>query len=285
MDKDWIERIEQHSDSLSKTESVLLGFVNRNPEQASVLSQKEFASLAGVSKPVVINLFRKLGYSSFRDFQDGIKQFFSTHIDSYSASRKMQNRVNSISDLISEAVKVDVRSLERLNETVPPEVLEGFAAQAVSSKRVWVVGEGTGSYPAHYLAQRLRRYRITGIELQQDRSHQMDELFPMDAEDMIILFQYSDKDSWMWPILELSQKRGAFSFVIAGTIRPRYVADSNLFVHVPRGELQFKNSMAVPMSFANMLLLSIEISRGALAEEDLRILEDSREAWENKRRG
>jgi DNA-binding MurR/RpiR family transcriptional regulator len=145
---------------------------------------------------------------------------------------------------------------------------------------VWIVGPGTASYPAHYLAQRLRRYRITTILLSQDTSHSVDELFPVGERDLILVFHYGDRDDWLWPVLEFSGSRGARRVTVAATIHPRYVEESDQFIHVPRGELQFKNSMAVPMAFVNLILLAVELCRGETVRDQLLNLENARDAWE-----
>ena len=67
--------------------------------------------------------------------------------------------------------------------------------------------------------------------------------------------------------------------LVSATIHPSYVEESDEFLHVPRGELHFKNSMAVPMAFANLLLLALEIARGEDVRERLKNLETAREAW------
>ena len=89
-------------------------YVNANPEQVGLLAQKDLAAAAEVSRPVVISLFRKLHYSSHREFQKSVEEFFSTHIDSYRASQHMQGQIETLEELINEAIEVDIRSLKRL---------------------------------------------------------------------------------------------------------------------------------------------------------------------------
>jgi DNA-binding MurR/RpiR family transcriptional regulator len=54
-------------------------------------------------------------------------------------------------------------------------------------------------------------------------------------------------------------------------------ADSVIVVN--RGEINFKNSMAVPMAFANLLILTIELIGGERIQADLMEIEEKREKF------
>jgi len=276
---DWLDRLRRFENDLSRAESDLLRYVNANPEKVSLLTQRELAVAADVSKPVVISLFRKLGYSTHKEFQHSVEEFFSTHIDSYRASQHIRNQFETLEELISEAIQVDTRSLERLSQSLSPGTLGAMVEAITGHERVWIIGPGTAMYPAHYLSQRLRRYQIASVLIGQDSSHHLDELFPITDRDLLLVFHYTDRDEWLLPVLKFAGNRGALRMLVSATIHPSYVEESDEFIHVPRGELHFKNSMAVPMAFANLLLLALEIARGEDVRERLKNLETAREAW------
>lgn len=279
MNTEWSDRINQQRDTLSRTESDLLDFVNAQPERVAQITQRELAIAAGVSKPVIISLFRKLGYRTYRDFQTVFESFYATHIDSYVASEEMHNQVSTIAELVETAVAVDQRSLARMAAAIPDGFLEAFVEFVRTRRRFFVCGAGTGAYPAHYFAIRARRYRLDSYLVSQDRSHTVDELYPLASGDVVMLFHYADNDTWLYPILELSAHRKAKLIVVSGTIHPDIVSATDWFVHVPRGEVRFKNSMATPMAFSNLLLLSAEIALDTTLRNELKELEVTRRHW------
>lgn len=276
---DWMERLQGAREQLSRAEAELVAFINDHPHRVVSLTQQRLAEEAGVSKPVVISCFRRLGFGDYRSFRSSIQEFFSTQIDSLRASQSVRDRVSSLGELLSEAIAVDSRTLRRLEDSLSADMLDRVARRCFSSSSLYFAGEGTGHYPAHYLAQRLRRYGRQAILVGEDPSHTPDTLHPLSSEDGLMLFHYSDRDGWLWPILELARKRGCWTLLISGTIHPDYVAGVTEFVHVPRGELQFKNSIAVPMHFANLVLLACELVYRDETEEQLAALEDTRLAW------
>jgi len=279
MTTDWMERLQSGKERLTRAEAELVNYINNHPDRAAALTQQRLAEEAGVSKPVVISCFRRLGFDDYRGFRNSIEEFFSTQIDSLRASRSVRDRVNSLEELLTEAISVDIHSLGRLQNSLSTDMLERVAGRCFASTVVYLCGEGTGHYPAHYVAQRLRRYGRNTVLLGEDRSHAPDTLHPLGREDALLLFHYSDRDDWLWPILQLARERGAWTLLVSGTIHPDYVAAVAEFVHVPRGELQFKNSIAVPMHFANLMLLACELVYRQEAEEQLAALEDTRCAW------
>lgn len=275
----WPQREAHAREQLTRSELKLLAYVNTNPEKAALLSQKELTAAAGISKPVLISFFRKLGFDNYRGFQDGVEQFFSSHIDSFRASEAVHARVTSLTEMIEQAFSVDIRTLERVRSNLSEATLARFGEHIREGKSVYVAGLGTGNYPAHYLAQRLRRYRCISVLLSQDETHQIDELYPLEKGDMVVLFLYSREDNWIFPILRFVRERGATSMLVAATIHPDYVTASDHFVHVPRGEVGFKNSMSAPMAYANILLLAAEVVPGSAAREHLKGLEITRNSW------
>ncbi|MFP4431883.1 MAG: MurR/RpiR family transcriptional regulator [Spirochaetaceae bacterium] len=276
MSGQWLEKLRRNEHELSRAERSLIAYVNRRPEQAARLNQQELAGQAGVSKPVIINCFRRLGYKSFREFQSNLEQFFSTQINSLSATRNVLERVGSVSALTVEAASVDARALQRLHESLDPKTLELVSRRLHDARSVLVMGQSTGHYAAHYVATRLPRYGLPTILVSQDERHVAEALHTATAGDVLLLFHYSDDDTWLYRVSEIVAARGSWTTLVSATIHPDYVDGVDLFIHVPRGEIGFKNSMAVPMHFANLLLLSYEVLYRDEVDTHLTTLEDTR---------
>lgn len=276
----WSQRLEHHTAELSRSERDLVTYVNAHPADAVRLHQRDIAAAAGISKPIVISCYRKLGYASYREFQAGIEQFFATQIDSFRATQSVLERVDTIEELIREAVDVDIRSLNRLANAIDPAVLSVCADRLDTARSVYIAGPGTGAYAADYLSQRLRRYGIQSVYVDTDDRHRPDSFYPLTGEDIVILFHYADTDDWIWPLLSFARTRNAWTLMIAGRIHPDYVAHASQFIHVPRGEIRFKNSLAVPMHFANLMLLAFEVAYRDRARTHLAELESTRRVWD-----
>lgn len=276
----WADQLKKWKLELSKTEYQLVNYINNYPETASSLTLSELSEVSGVSKPVVIKCFRKLEFDDYKTFQRAIEQFFASQIDSLRASKVMKSRVKTIEELVSESAAVEIHALERLRKSLNPAELQRIAEKIHEARMIYLTGEATGQYPAHYLYQRMRRYGLQTLLIEQDPRHIPDILHPTGADDLLMLFHYSDRNDWLWPLLSASAKKGISTIVISDTIHPDFVSLSDMFMHIPRGDLHFKNSMSVPMHFANQILLSYELLYEDSIESQLTDLEEFRKLWD-----
>lgn len=277
---DWVNQLDKWKHTLTRTEGELIDFINQHPEKVCPSTLRELVEMSGVSKPVVINCYKKLEFADYKTFIMTIERFFSSQIDSLSASRHMLSRVKTVDQLLRESAGVDIRALERLSASISTEDLINISSAIHRAISVYVMGEGTGFYPAHYLSRRLRRYGIKTYFVDQDIRHIADILHPAGKGDLLLLFHYSDRDDWLWPVLRLAHQSSIETLLFSGVIHPDYVKGVNAFFHIPRGEMNFKNSMAVPMFFANQILLSYELIYKSEAESHLTELEESRSIWD-----
>lgn len=276
---DWLIQLKQHAEQLSRSEQTLIDYVNRFPHHALGMTQQDLAEAAGVSKPVVIAASRKLGFASFRDFRAAVEQFFATQIDSLSAARRVHAQVDSLTSLVRTARSVDARAMERLESTMTPQLLEEAVHRFHDARRVWVMGPATGSYPAHYLANRLARYGITTTLVERDERAIPVAIAQVDPRDVLVYFHYSDDDTLLRRTLAAPQVTTVWSLLLSAVIHPLYVGAVGCFAHVPRGELDFKNSMAVPMHAAHLLLLAYEHQFRDEVDAYLSTLESARRVW------
>lgn len=273
---DWGRRVSQVHDSLTRSEQTLLNFITGQPQEAAFMSLKELCEATEVSKPKVIEFYRKLGYEGFKEFRQGILAFYEHHIDSYRASYTTFRQINSIEELREAAVAVDVGALQRMTSHVSSEDLSFTAEAILQARTVHVFGPGTGALPAEFLAQRLRRYKVNVHYIASDLQHLAEELYPIGSEDLLLLFHYAANTEQSMTSMQVARDQGATVVAVAGTILLDFVELVDRAIYVVRGEMGFKNSMAVPMCFANLLLLTVEFLGGEELQKHLKELEEKR---------
>lgn len=283
--QDWRTLIEASSSDFTKVEAELVEYINLHPERLCANTLNDFSLHSGYSKPLIIRCFRKLGLEDYRSLQSRVEAFFSSQLDALNATRLVHKKAHNTEQLIREAIAVDQRSIERCAQTIDPKKLEHLVTFIEQASKIFVVGAGTGSFPAHYLAQRLIRYGLSTIALESGIETFPDRLMGASPKDLLVLFHYSDDDGWLSPYLSFAREREINVVLVSGTIHPDYIGSSREFFHIPRGELQFKNSMAVPMFFANLILLEYELIFQEKSETNLEELARSRQLWNRERQG
>jgi len=276
---DWAERVGRAKADFTRTESVLMDYLTRVPEEAAFMSMGELCEASGISKPVVIDFYRKLGYTGFKEFREGLQSFYSQHIDSYRASTITFRSISTVEELIESAVEIDKRSLSRLAAYLSKDELDSVVRRLLAAPRVYIYGPGTGFYPAHYLAERLKRYRLQVHLVGNDVQHLAEELFPLGEGDVLLVFDYLPSAKILDRVMSYAGDAGADVILIADQLDVQLVNRADTVVVVNRGEINFKNSMAVPMAFVNLLILTIELVGGEKTQADLRNIEEKREKY------
>lgn len=281
---DWAERLAVNRAQLSRREVDLIRYITNHPQQVAFLKQHELIEAANVSKPVVISCFRRLGYNDYQDFLEGIQNFYAGQIDSAQASTMALKDVQSVSDLINLALEVEANTLATLRRYLDPADLEALARALLSARATYFYAEGTGFTPAHYLAKRLRRCGLSVYLVTGDRAQILDDLGPLGPNDMLLTFFYTQDKDVVLRLFEHCRSRRAATALITGALDPELYDRADYHIFVPRGQWNFKNSMAAPLTFAQILLLTVELLGGAELQLRLKNLEATRKGFVSEKK-
>lgn len=269
----WSQRLEHSQNRLSRKELELISWVNVNPHRAAFLKLNELVDAAGVSKPTIISCYRNLGFEDYQDFQSGLQDFYAGQIDSYHASQAALSAIANLDELVRASLEVEQASLEIMAKNLDINQLGQVIGHLLKAPSIHVYGDGTGFYPGHYLVQRLRSCGLLAFLAGTDREHVLDDLSPVRSGDVLLIFNYTQDQPTLTAAMDLCRERGAIVILVAGFFEPQLYRRATLHLYVPRGKLQFKNSMAMPMAFAQILLLGIELQGGSVFAANLRSID------------
>jgi len=279
VDTEWARKLSEVVPNLTRTEREFSDYVNSNPHKTAFMSLREVAEKSGVSRPTIIEFFRKLGFENFQEFRTSIQNFYKQHIDSYKASSITFKKIKTLTELIDATVEIETKSLRRMKENISENDLSKIAENILNANSVYIFGPGTGFYPAHYLSQRLKRYKVNLHLISNDLQHAAEELYPIQAKDTIIIFNYFSREDIFSSIMKWTKDSGCKIIMITEQVYPHLVNLADHVVYIDRGDIEFKNSMALPMTFANLILLAVEMTGTDTVEGYLKDLEKKREKY------
>ncbi len=272
-DDNWSFRLETYGKDLSRKEMDLVRWINENPHKAAFLKLVELEKQSGVSRPVIISCYRHLGYSGYQLFRKGIQEFYSGQIDSYRASSVVFRDVHDFSDLVKAAVSVEQSAIQLLQSHFDYLSFEQIISFIMESPCTYVYGAGSGFYPSHYLVQRMHSLGLKALLVGTDHDHVMDDCMSSAPNDVFITFNYTQDIDTLLHVMHVFGEHKAKRVFISGSMSPILCQQADVCMFVPRGSIQFKNSMAVPMVFAQMLLLGLELAGGTKTAENLEELD------------
>lgn len=285
MDRQWAERLAEQKDYLTRREQDLIQFISSCPQEAVFLKQAELCSRAGVSKPVVISCFRRLGYLEYQEFLGAIQSFYAGPIDSAQASAVAFRDIGTVAELVAQALRVEAATLETLARHLDAGQVEAVAGALLTAEVIYLYAGGSGYAPAQYLAQRLRRCGLRALLVGGDRPHVLDDLAPLRQGDVFLTFCYTQEPGLVAGLMKLVSDRGGVTVLITGTPDPELYHRARHHLFVPRGRWNFKNSLAAPMAFAQIVLLAVEFLGGADLRTRLEALETTRKGFSTRTKG
>ncbi len=280
VDTEWAKKLSEALPSLTRTEREFADFVNTYPHEAAFMSLREVAEKSGISRPKIIDFFRKLEFENFQEFRNSIQKFYKQHIDSYKASTITFKKIKTLTELLDSAIEIETKSLLRLKENVGATDLSDIAGSILEAKNVFLFGPGTGFYPAHYLSQRLKRYKINAHLISHDLQHTAEELYPIQKDDLLIIFNYFPGENIFYNVMSWGKDINCRIIMITDQVYPHLVNLADHVFYVDRGDIEFKNSMALPMTFANLILLAVEMAGTDTVDGYLKDLEKRRETFD-----
>lgn len=146
--------------SLSATERRLAEYILENGEHVPQTPMLDIATACGTSKPAVVRLCKKLGFSGYKEFVTTLSAEFALAIHEDRPDLDALNRESSAPDICRAVVYWTISALERAARQIDPKAAEQAAGLLVKAPRVDVCGAGPGVVAAYAAGRRLARLGI-----------------------------------------------------------------------------------------------------------------------------
>jgi DNA-binding MurR/RpiR family transcriptional regulator len=212
----------------------------------------------------------KLGFDSYAEFRDAIRDEFIIRTDPATRVRKTLASADR-KGLLSNLVDQEVEALTRLPDYVTEDQLAAIAAQLINRRKIFVFATGNAETLAVLLNRRLRRMALDAVLLTGDGRDVAEQILPMDRQDGLILLAFRRQPRLYAPLVERAQKVKALTVAIADSIGPSLSPSADHLLSAPRaGTGDAFQTLTVPMAICNGLVLATARSNG---RKSLRYLE------------
>ena len=270
---EWIQRLESQRFNLTKREEAIVSYLEEHFDDLPHISVKDVVEATGTSRSTVHRLCDKMGYDGFKAFKQAMaeyKQSLRTGEADFTprmltpkiAAADAMRQAQSPYELFQKGFEVDMQALQRSMTKFPKEQITRIVQLILQANTLYCLGYQSGQFPAEFLGERLSRLRCKVQLIGGERRRIKDMISSIDKDDLLLLFEYHKDFTLDRRLLEFAHERGAK--VIAMTDYPTSpvvsAADETLIVH--RGLPGFQNSMALPMTVVNNLLLAVEYELG-----------------------
>ena len=252
-----VQLVQNVADTLTPSERRLVSEVIAKPREIALSTAGELAGRIGVHEATASRLARKLGFDTYADFRDAIRDEFIVKTD---PAIRIRNTlaVSRGASMIESLVAQEVEALTALPTFVGDDHLETVARAMADRRKIFIFARGNAETLAVLLERRLRRMAFDAVILGGDIRDVAEKLLVMGPQDALIAFAFRRPPRHYAAVMDHARKAGAYSLSIAGSIGPALSPAADHLISAPRsGARDGFQTLTVPMAICNALVLAL----------------------------
>ena len=252
-----VSLVQKVADTLTPAERALVKELIERPREIALGTAGELAVRAGVHEATASRLVRKLGFESYSEFRDAIREEFIVRTD---PAIRVRNTLDSTrgSSILESLVTKEIEALTGLSSHVSDEALEAAARELAGRRKVFIFARGNAETLSVLMERRLRRMAIDTVLLTGDSRDLAERLLGMTAEDCLLAFAFRRQTRHYSAVISRARKVGAFSLAITGAVGPALTPSPDMLLWAPRsGGRESFQTLTVPMALCTGLILQL----------------------------
>lgn len=243
--------------TLTPSERMLVKEVIARPREIALSTAGELAERAGVHEATASRLARKLGFGSYADFRDAIRDEFIVRTD---PAIRMRNTLAGSrgGSILAGLIEQEIKALTALPDYIGDDRLKAAARKLADRRKVFIFARGNAESLAVLMERRLRRMAVDAVVLDGDSRDVAERLHLLGAEDALLAFAFRRQPRHYAAVIEHARKAGAFTLAISGSIGPALAPAADMLLSAPRSGVRDRfQTLTVPMAICNGLVLQL----------------------------
>ncbi|MEB2847893.1 SIS domain-containing protein [Rhizobiales bacterium RZME27] len=252
--------ISRHSTRLTDADTRLLDVLIQDPIRAAMENGKDVSSRAGVHPASAVRLARRLGFKGYPEFRGFLQSSLTEGGGDFEspAARMAARLVKAESDgLLASVLDSEIAALQQARNSVSDADIRAFSTSLRDSRRIFVFGRGHFAALSSLIALRLNRSGYEAVDLS-SQMHQLTEMLStLSAQDVVWLLAFRRAPPLMQEVREIAAQRGAKTLAVTDVGGTRIDPAPDHQILVSRGDPGESQSLVVPMTVANAVILDL----------------------------
>ncbi|MFD2236529.1 MurR/RpiR family transcriptional regulator [Aureimonas populi] len=251
------DRIQSSAQELTPSEHKLVRELLARPRDAALGTAGEFARRIGVHEATASRLARKLGFESYADFRDALRQEFIVKTD---PAVRVRNTLATAAggSILGDLVAQEAAALSALADFVPQAGLEAAAQALVGARKLFIFARGNAEALCVLADRRLRRMGVDTVVLSGDARDLAERLAAMEEGDALLAFAFRRAPRHWSIVLDHAARMGAARVVVSDAVGPSLLPAGDHLLFAPRsGSDEAFQTLTVPMTITNALVLQV----------------------------
>ncbi|POF33618.1 MurR/RpiR family transcriptional regulator [Roseibium marinum] len=254
------ELITRNASKLTGSDTRLLDVLIQDPIRAVLENGTEVSSRAGVHPASAIRLARRLGFDGYPEFRAFLKaNLVEGDADFENPAARMAARLVRAEEgqVLSSVIDSEITALEALRNTVADADIRRFSQTLRDSRKIFVLGRGHAASLSSLISLRLQRSGYDAIDLG-ERMHQFAETInTMSSDDTVWMLAFRRPVQMVQDVNRIAAERGAKRLALTDVHAARFDPPPLHHISAARGEAGESQSLVVPMTIANAVILDL----------------------------
>lgn len=267
------QRIKEKFEDLSPGHKLIAEKILYQPEKYTMLSISNCSEKLGVSNSSLSRFVRELDFESYSEFQLLLK---SQLMDQFSPKTKMKQTLGkkgTIENRLQSEIMKDIESMSFALQTIDVEKFKEAVDLLVDAETIYIVGLGVSRSVVIFLEFRLRRMGVKQKALTVGGYEMLEHLTSMDSKDALIAISFQRSyDEVISAVMYAKEKQVPTLTITENRMSP-IALNADVLVTLKRGPHDQLNSLAVPISICNALMLELNHYRQEQAMQNMENLE------------
>ncbi len=252
-----LERVQAVAENLTRAERLLVREVIAKPRDVALGTASSLAQRTRVHEATASRLAKKLGFESYAEFRDAIREEFIVKADPATRVRNTLAAAQN-GDILSELIGREIEALTALPEYLDSSRISEAAQALTAARRIFIFARGNAATLSTMLERRLLRMGGDVEVLSGDGRDLAEQILGLGADDMLVSFVFRRQPRHYAPLIEHAHSVGAGTLAISGSIGPALAPAPKLLLSAPRsGSNDSFQTLTVPMAITNALVLTM----------------------------
>ncbi len=267
------ELFKQYYPILSPIQRKITDLIMRDPEEYTMLTITECSKKLEVSEASLTRFAKALDFKGYHDFQNSLKSNLLNQLTPKVKMEKTLQKSAASTNRIEKELLKDIETLSKALQTINHEQFQKVVASISQAECVYLMGLGVSKSIVSFLDFRLRRIGIETKIFTSGGHEFMEKLLPIQSKDIVLAIGFQRSYSEIITALDYTQKKGIQAISLVENALSPLARKASTSLIVKRGPKEELNSLALPMSICNAIMMEVTLIKERRALETMEQLE------------
>ncbi|KZE37824.1 hypothetical protein AV656_09875 [Bhargavaea cecembensis] len=200
---------------------------------------------------------KKLGFENYTAFRKQLAEEMLVNLD---PTKKMQTFLSKIGDEhveMEQQIFKDITTMSKFMQKIDHTAVDKAVSEIAKSKSIVLIGLGVSRSLVYFLDFRLKRMGIRTKLMTSGGAEFIEELTTVRKDDLILTISFKREYRELLLAMKYAKKNGIRTISMTEDVCGKIAKDAEIVLEISRGPQEDLNSIALPVSFCNALLMRV----------------------------